>query len=192
MARDLYVKVRPRDAKYFGLHENELLRVLKTLYGVPEAGDYWVVTFVLHVKEDLVMDPLTGDPALFLKKDAGDPDGMLGAFVDDSCMGGKKRFQDLTTATLDKFKSKPRVYDDITFIGVSVRTIPGPPRSFILDQTLYIDTLSRLPLSVGFTDFVRARAAFAWLAHGRPDLCCAINRAAQVTEALLSERHVKE
>jgi len=192
MARDLYVKVRPRDAKYFGLHENELLRVLKTLYGAPEAGDYWDVTFVLHVKEDLVMDPLTGDPALFLKKDAGDPDGMLGAYVDDSCMGGNKRFQDLTTATLDKFESKPRVYDDINFIGVSVRTIPGPPRYFILDQTLYIDTLSRLPLSVGFTDFVRARAAFAGLAHGRPDLCCAINRAAQVTEALLFERHVKE
>jgi len=72
MARELYVKVRPRDAQYFRLDENELLRMLKPLYGVPEAGDYWDVTFALHVKEDLVMDPLTGDPALFLKKDAGD------------------------------------------------------------------------------------------------------------------------
>jgi len=137
MARDLYVKVRPRDAKSFGLHENELLRMLKPLYGVPEAGDYWDFIFVLHVKEDLVMDPRTGDPALFLKKDAGDPDG-IGAYVDDSCMGGNKRFQDLTTATLDKFESKPRVFDDFTFIGVSVRTLPGPPRSFTLDQTLYV------------------------------------------------------
>ena len=133
MARDLYVKVRPRDAKYFGLHENELLRVLKTLYGVPDAGDYWDVTFVLHVMEDLVMNPLTGDPALFLKKDAGDPDGMLGAYFDDYCMGGIQRFQDLTMATLDKFESKPRVYDDFTFIGVSVRTLRGPPGSFTLD-----------------------------------------------------------
>jgi len=133
MARDLYVKVRPRDAKYFGLHDNELLRMLKPLYGVPEAGDYWDVTFVLHVMEDLVMNPLTGDPALFLKKDAGDPDGMLGAYFDDYCMGGIQRFQDLTMATLDKFESKPRVYDDFTFIGVSVRTLRGPPGSFTLD-----------------------------------------------------------
>ena len=192
MARELYLKVRPRDAKYFGLAEDELLRMLKPLYGAPEAGDYWDVTFMLHVKEDLVMNPLTGDPALFLKKDVGDPDGLLGADVDDSCMGGNKRFQHMTTATLDKFESRPRVYDDFTFIGVSVRTLLGPPRSFTLDKTVYIDALSRLPLAVGFTDFVRARAAFAWLAHGRPDLCYAINRAAQVTEALLSERHVKE
>jgi len=137
MARDLYVKVRPRDAKSFGLHENELLRMLKPLYGVPEPGDYWEFIFVLHVKEDLVMDPRTGDPALFLKKDAGDPGG-IGAYVDDSCMGGNKRFQDLMTATLDRFESKPRVFDDFTFIGVSVRTLPGPPRSFTLDQTLYV------------------------------------------------------
>ena len=109
MARYLYVTVRPRDAKYFGMDENELLRILKPPYGLPEAGDYWDVTLVLHVKEDLVMDPLTGDPALFLKKDAGDHDGMLGAYVDDSCMGGNKRFQDLTTDTLDQFESKPRV-----------------------------------------------------------------------------------
>lgn len=165
MARDLYVKVRPRDAKYFGLAENELLRMLKPLYGVPEAGNYWDVTFVLHVKEDLVMNPLTGDPALFFKKVVGDPDGLLGAYVDESCMGGNKRFQDLTTATLGKFESKQRVYEYLTFIGVSVRTLSGPPRSFTLDQTVYIDALSRLPLAVGFTDFVRARAAFAWLAQ---------------------------
>ena len=35
MARDLYVNVRPRDAKYFGLDENELLRMQEPLYGVP-------------------------------------------------------------------------------------------------------------------------------------------------------------
>jgi len=101
---------------------------------------------VLHVNEDLVMNLLTGDPALFLKKDSGDPDGMLGANDDDLCMGGKKSFQDLTTATLDTFEPEPRVYDDFNVMGVSVSTLPGPPRSFTLDQILNIDALSRLPL----------------------------------------------
>ena len=73
-----------------------------------------------------------------------------------------------------------------------MRTLLGAPRSFALDQKVYIDNLSRLPLSVTYEDFVRARAALACMAHGRPDLCCSINRAAQVTEDLHSEKHVKE
>jgi len=146
MARSLYVKMPPRDSTYFGLDEDELPRMLKPLYGLPEAGDYWDGTIVLHVKEDLVRDPLTGDPALFLKKDAGDPDEILGAYVDDSCIGGNKKFQDLMTASLDNLESNPRVYDGFTFIGMSVRRLPGSPRSLALGQTLYIDALSRLPL----------------------------------------------
>ena len=35
------------------------------------------------------------------------------------------------------------------------------------------------------------RAAFTWLAHSRPDLYCAINRAAQVTTSTFREEHVK-
>ena len=192
MTRDLYVRVRPKDAKYFKLQDGELLKLLKPLYGVADSGDYWDATFATHVKEDLGMSPMTGDPALFIKQDKDNIDGILGAYVDDTCMGGNETFQNLTLATLDKFESKPRVWDDFDFIGVSVRTLPGASRSFTLDQVAYIDALTRLPSSTCYEDFVRARAGFAWLAHGRPDLCCAINRAAQVTDVLFAERHLKE
>jgi len=66
MERDIYVKVLSRDAKYIGMVKHEMLRMFKLLYGDSEASDYRDVTFVLHVKEDLVMDPLIGNPALFL------------------------------------------------------------------------------------------------------------------------------
>ena len=36
------------------------------------------------------------------------------------------------------------------------------------------------------------RSAFAWLAHSRPELCCAINRDAQVTTSTFREKHLKE
>jgi len=170
MTRDLYIRVRPKDAKYFELEDGDLLRLLKPLYGVADSGDYWDVTFATHVKEDLGMSPLTGDPALFIKRDEDNVDGMLGAYVDDTCMGGNEKFQNLTLATLDKFESKPRVWDQFDFIGVSVRTLPGALRSFTLDQVSYIDALTRLPSSTSYEDFVRARAGFAWLALGRPDL----------------------
>jgi len=124
IARDLYGKERPREAKYLGLDENELLRMLEPPYGVPEAGLFWRVALVLLVKEDLVMNSLTSDSVIFLQKDAGDPDGMLGAYVDNSCMVGKKRFQDLTTATFDKFQSEPQANRDVTYIGASMCTHP--------------------------------------------------------------------
>jgi len=31
-----------------------------------------------------------------------------------------------------------------------------------------------------------------WVAHSRPDLCCAINRAAQVTSTTFFKRHIQE
>lgn len=75
-------------------------------------------------------------------------------------MGGNESFQCLTLATLDEFESKPRVWDQLRFIGVSVRTLPGPPRTFTLDQGAYIHAVSRLPLSVSYEDFMRTHAAF--------------------------------
>jgi len=147
---------------------------------------------VLHIKKDLAMESHTGDSALFVKMDGCTPDGVLGAYMDDSCMGGNDKFQDLTLATLDKFECKPRVWEEFQFIGVSVRTLLGQPRSFALFQNVYFDGRSRLPLSVIYEEFMRARAAFVWMAHGRRNLCCSINRADQVTEALSLEKQVKE
>jgi len=71
---------------------------------------------------------------------------MLGAYIDDSCMGGYNRFEDLTTATLDNFESEPWMYHEFTFFGASVCRLAGPPRLFTLNQTAYIDALSRLRL----------------------------------------------
>jgi len=101
MAREPYVRVRKSDAKFFELEAGKLLRFRKPLYGIADAGDYWDAILVLHVKEDLGMELLTGDPALFVKMDCGAPEGMLGACADDSCMGGNEKLQDLTLTTLD-------------------------------------------------------------------------------------------
>jgi len=47
-------------------------------------------------------------------------------------------------------------------------------------------------LDTSFETFVSARATLAWVAHSRPDLCCAINRAAQVTSTSFCNRHIQE
>lgn len=192
LSREIYLQPRLADMDLFGLKEGECLHLLKPLYGICDAGDYWGITVASHIKEDLKMAPLTADPSLYYKMGPDTVDGLLGTYVDDSFLGGNEEFQEHTKKTLQRFYSKPRVWDNLEFLGVSVRTIPGGVRSFSLDQKDYILQLHALPRKAPFDSFVRARACFAWLGHSRPDLCCAINRAAQVTERTYNDRHVSE
>eukprot|EP00171_Calliarthron_tuberculosum_P002099 IDg2099t1 len=43
--RDIYIRPKPRDVKYFSLKAGELLHLQKPLYGICDAGDYWGATF---------------------------------------------------------------------------------------------------------------------------------------------------
>ena len=192
LSREVFVRPRARDARYFGVRDDEVLQVLLPLYGLPDAGDYWDVTVLDHVENELGMEPLVGDPRLFVKDGSNALQGLLGGCVDDFLMGGDTYFQTLTEKTLQRSESKPRVWDNMEFIGVSIKTAPGPPRVLSIDQTGYIDAARKLPLSISYDKFVSLRAAFAWLAHSRPDLCCAINRAAQVTASTFRKEHIKE
>lgn len=104
-------------------------------------------------------------------------DGLIGNFVDDFFHGGNERFQELTPKTMDAFESKPREWENVEFVGVTIKTLNGPLRFFTVSH---------------YEKFVAARAEFAWLAHSRPHLCCAVYRAAQVMETSFCDRHVQE
>jgi len=94
------------------------------------------------------MEPRVGDPRLFVKDGAKALQGLLGGCVDDFLMGGDTHFQTITEKTLQRFESKPRVWDNMEFIGVSIKTAPGPPRVLSIDQTGYIDAARKLPFSI--------------------------------------------
>lgn len=106
--------------------------------------------------------------------------------------GGNESFQDLTLITLTVFEAKPRKWDCFEFVGVSIKTLPGEARSFTLSQETYVDAATKQRLDIDYSTFVSVGSGFAWLAHSRPDLCCAINCSAQVTAASFCERHVHD
>eukprot|EP00168_Porphyra_purpurea_P020863 TRINITY_DN895_c0_g1_i6.p1 TRINITY_DN895_c0_g1~~TRINITY_DN895_c0_g1_i6.p1 ORF type:complete len:1091 (+),score=259.84 TRINITY_DN895_c0_g1_i6:1132-4404(+) len=182
-SRRIYLRPRPADRQYFVLEEDELLLLLRPLYGVVDAGDYWNATITNHVEGDLVMRALTSDPALYVKWGSdGSVVGLLAAYVDDLFMAGNKKFQTETEATLRRFEAKLREYDKMEFVGVSVDTDAGNAHSFSLGQPIYVDRLTTLPADATFKAFSSARASAAWLGHTRPDLSCGINKLAQVSE----------
>lgn len=176
----------------FGITEESILELLRPLYGFCDAGDYWGITIDGHAKNDLGMTPLDGDTSLYIKPNGEDVDGIMGNYIDDGAHGGNEEFQKHTEKTLSRFDSKHREWDEFEFFGTYLRS--QEYGSFTVDQTSYCKKIKQclVPDDATFQLFRSNRATFAWIGHTRPDMCCLINRAAQVTEATFSKDEIRE
>lgn len=180
LTREVYLQPKERDMEHFGITQDQILKLRRPIYGMKDAGDYWGVTVDAHARKDLQLEPLRGDPSLYIKRNEEDVDGLMGMYVDDGCLAGNETMQRLTELTLKRFDSKPREWDTFEFFGTSVRTLKQG--TFSISQKLYASKLRPLPNDVSFKQFRSHRAMFAWMGHTRPDVCYATNQAAQMTE----------
>jgi len=145
LAHTLYLDPRPEDRHLFSLTDDEFLLLVRPLYGVCDAGDYWFLTLQRHVRDDLLMTPGSSEPALYMRKGVNGLFGLMGTFVDDCLLGGTDEFQMATKTTLRVVEAKPRQMDEMEFVGVQVKTSQRLPRTFKLDQTAYVASLTLLP-----------------------------------------------
>lgn len=63
--RKLMLKVYLHPVKELNLNLEELLLLLKPLYGLPDAGDYWDRTMKERLERKLGIPSSYGDPSLF-------------------------------------------------------------------------------------------------------------------------------
>jgi Reverse transcriptase (RNA-dependent DNA polymerase) len=175
LLRDVYVQT---DA--LSLKKGELLRLLKPPYGLSDSGDYWARTLSNFHLEQLCLQQSTGDFSLFFRIVANKIVGLSSSYVDDLLQAGTTEFRaDMEKQFNKAFEMAPPQKGSFTFAGIQVETSPG----LRLHQNGYIDRLSTLPATATFDDFRTQRATIAWITHTRPDICCAISFAAQVTQA---------
>ena len=66
MSREIYLRRKEGDRKYFRVTGDVLLQMLRALYGVTDASDYWGVTLDKQIKDDLSMVPTDIDPSLYI------------------------------------------------------------------------------------------------------------------------------
>lgn len=123
LTREVYLRIHKRDLVTFDMQEDEILELLKPLYGLCNAGDYWAVALEEHIINDLGMQSVVSDPALFAKIEEGKLTGLSGVQVDDCLNAGLDSFEKHTMKTLELFDLKPRVYDSFDFFGTQIRTI---------------------------------------------------------------------
>ncbi|KAI1002382.1 hypothetical protein K3495_g5815 [Podosphaera aphanis] len=81
--RDFFIRPPPELKVELGLEENALLKAVKPLYGVPEAGNHWFCTYHNHHSKELFMTQSTFDSYLLYYHKPGLL-GIVGLQTDDT------------------------------------------------------------------------------------------------------------
>jgi hypothetical protein len=119
LKRDIFI--RP---DVLELTQDELLKVIKPLYGLSDSGDYWAETLVQHHLRDLRTSQATADFSLFFRIVAGELAGLSGTHVDDLLQAGTPKFRlAALKKTADSFDVKEPEKIPLTFTGIEIGRI---------------------------------------------------------------------
>ena len=94
-----------------GIDKDSVLKVLKPLYGVPEAGNHWFKTYHSHHVQQLHMDQSTYDPCLL---QSNKPFGIVGLQTDDTLFLADKTFAEAEQNELRKAKFMAKEREQLT------------------------------------------------------------------------------
>jgi len=140
-----------------------ILRVMKPLYGIAEAGLHWFATYTNHHQDKLFMEPSAYDPCLLITK-AGKPFGMTGLQTDDTLMLGEPAFMALEEAELKRAQFRAKERQDLT--GGSTGDFNGCRLSFDHDYMVITQKgqADRIELATNKAEYVEQRARGAYIA----------------------------
>ena len=88
LERDVYIKAPDE----LGLDEDYVLKVVKPLYGIPESGLHWYLTYLSHHLDTLKMVRAQCDPCVLLRRNQDDLERLILLQVDDSLGVGTPDF----------------------------------------------------------------------------------------------------
>lgn len=168
-----------RPPKEMGLEPGKLLKAVKPLYGIPESGLHWYLTYVNHHKKALGMKQTKFDPCVLYRRVENKLEGLTTLQVDDSYGFGVKAFLDKEDEKSKKFITKPR----INLSAGSKRDFNG----FVIEKCengvcrlQQSEKLSSLRIPTSKEDFVNTRAKIQYIG------CCTRPDVAAATQLLAS------
>src|ERR1700710_1416669 len=110
--RNFFILPPTELATQLGIARGSILRVVKPLYGVPEAGNHWFKTYHSHHSQELGMEQSTYDSCLLYRND---PFGVVGLQTDDTLFLGTPEFAALEQECLDKAQFLAKEREQLTF-----------------------------------------------------------------------------
>jgi hypothetical protein len=109
--REFYVRPPRELQSELGIGKDTVLKVLKPLYGVPEAGNHWFKTYHSHHVQQLHMDQSTYDPCLL---QSNEPFGIVGLQTDDTLLLADETFAEAEQNELHKAKFLAKEREQLT------------------------------------------------------------------------------
>lgn len=161
----------PKPNKDFEIDGNKLLKLLRTLYGPSDSGDYWNTTFSDHIKTDVGMQTTPADYRFFIKKERAKLMGLMGTYVDDTISAGSPELEELNKKKEQKFESKAKEYYNFRLAGVYVKKLTA---GCWLLQESYIKRLNPLSTTCDFSHFRSARARLTLIQHTTPEIAATV------------------
>lgn len=176
------------------LDDDTLLQIVKPLYGLSDAGDYWGETLTEHHTKELDMEQTTGDSRYFSRKSLTNSLAyqahMLTTFYELETHNSRKMPQ--TKGTNNAFETKPIERLPMSYTGMRLSEVSqNNALTRKLDQKSYIDNLKLMPKGCSYEDFRSMRAKLAWVVNSRPDIACAVSFASQVTRSTFNDQSHK-
>ena len=198
--REIFVK----PPKELSLNNGELLKVVRPLYGLPEAGTHWYQTYSRHHVEKLRMQQSTFDPCLLMTAGKqhshdiqGDKEkriGIVGMQVDDSLIAGTTKFLKDEELELKhaKLTAKPleelEIDNDLSFNGGQISKHGGSIKVTQEKQTQKIKLIEGKDVKA---QYIAQRALGAYIAANcQPERSFDFAFAAQSTDP--KEKEVKD
>lgn len=107
--------------------EGSVFKVEKPLYGIPEFGLRWYLTYLLHHLVRLGMKRSTAEPCILHKHDGNRPIGVIALQVNDSFGIGTSDLLRLENDEAKIFMHKPRIILDNFGATFNSLTVPRTP-----------------------------------------------------------------
>jgi len=189
-ASDLQRKIFTKP-KILDLGKNELLQIVRPLYGLPDSGEYWCETLSHHYRKHLRFYQATSDFALFFRHAADKLVSICGTYVDDNICAGTTAEKKRIIETMEK--QFDIVVDDTDlqqYVGCKIDM--RNKNCITISQPNHVKRIEILELNATYSKYRSMRARMAWLTQTRPDIVCAISFAATVTEKNFGKDSIKD
>ncbi|KAI1002683.1 hypothetical protein K3495_g5516 [Podosphaera aphanis] len=183
LTRDFFV----RPPAEMSIPKGLVLKVLKPLYGIPEAGTHWVQTYHAHHIENLKMKPSPHDSCLLFTED--DDKAFIGLQTDDSLVACSEKFKAKESVELQKAKFPAKTSErlseshPIKFIGSTISL--SHDGKIILTQALHVGKIQLVDTNKTTSvqqDYIAQRARAAYVAAVcQPQATFSLSFAAQTT-----------
>ena len=111
--REFYIRPPPELSSELGISGNTVLKVVKPLYGVPEAGNHWFTTYHSHHINQLGMSVSTFDPCL-LSSIGPTKFGVVGLQTDDTLILCDTAFAELEELKLQQASLLAKEREELT------------------------------------------------------------------------------